>query len=371
MNFSYIAELLSNYDLQGNLSSARTHGDGHINDTFLVICKEDNGALHKYTLQRINHHVFPHPDEVMKNIACVTDFLRKKIEKTGGNPDRGTLAVIPTKLGESYYQDKSGNYWRLYSYIDHAVTYNMVNQPEDFYKCGQAIGNFMMLLADYPASSLYETIKNFHNTPRRYENLMKAVSEDCAHRAADVADEIAFAIARKDFTGKLEAAHKEGKIPLRVTHNDTKLNNVLFDSASGEPICMIDLDTIMPGYSACDFGDSIRVGANTGAEDERDLSLVGLDLGLYEQFTKGYLEACGASLTETEIEMLPVGAKMLTLECGMRFLTDYLENDVYFKTQYADHNLVRCRSQFKLVKSMEDHWDEMVAITKKYAALIR
>lgn len=370
MNFREINEILQNYPLAGEVSSARAHGSGHINDTFLVTCKTANGAV-KYTLQRINHHVFPHPDEVMENIVSVTEFLRKKILAQGGNPERGTLSVVLTKDGKNYVQDKNGGYWRVYPYIDHAMTFNLVSWPEDFYKCGYAVGNFMMLLSDYPAATLHETIENFHNTPKRYENLMNAVAKNAAGRADTAAEEIAFAEERRAFTTLIEQAHKDGKIPLRVTHNDTKLNNVLFDRASGDPICLIDLDTIMPGYSVCDFGDSIRVGANTAAEDEKELSLVGIDLELYEMFTKGYLEACGSSLTETEIKLLPVGAKMLTLECGMRFLTDYLDGDVYFKTQYAEHNLVRCRTQFKLVRSMEEHWEEMVAITEKYAAQIR
>lgn len=361
-----IMEILSNFSLDGKVTSARAFGNGHINDTFLVTCLKPDGSSCKYTLQRINHHVFNKPADVMDNIVSVTDFLKKKIAATGGDAERETLSVINANDGKSYHKREDGTYWRVYPFIDDAMTYDMVNNPNDFYKCGFAVGNFMMLLADYPAETLHETIKDFHNTPKRYENLMNAVKADAVGRVATCRAEIAFCEERKAFCETINQAFSDGLIPLRVTHNDTKLNNVLFDRATEEPICLIDLDTIMPGFSACDFGDSIRVGANTGAEDEKELSLVGLDLNLYEKFTKGYLEACGDALTETELNLLPVGAKMLTLECGMRFLTDYLDGDHYFKTQYTDHNLVRAKSQFKLVRSMEEHWDEMLAINEKY-----
>lgn len=367
MKFEELKNIIGHFPTDGDAVSARAYGDGHINDTFLVSCVNESGKVSKYTLQHINSNVFPKPAEVMENIVNVTTFLKNKIAKNGGDPDRQTLSVLFAKDGKSYHLDENGLYWRVYPYIDDALSYNMVNKPEDFYKCGSAVGQFMMLLADYPAGSLHETIKNFHNTPSRYNDLMKAVEEDKAGRAATVKEEIEFAMARKEFTETLVKANEKGEIPLRVTHNDTKLNNVLFDKATDEPICLIDLDTIMPGFSASDFGDSIRVGANTGAEDEQDLSFVEIDLVLYEHFTKGYLEACGNALTKREIELLPYGAKMLTLECGMRFLTDYLNGDVYFKTHYPDHNLVRCRSQFKLVSSMEKNWDKMIAINDKYS----
>ncbi len=365
MKFSEIKDIMSRFPTEGEIVSARAYGDGHINDTFLVSCSK-YGKICKYTLQHINSNVFPKPNEVMENIVNVTSFLQKKIAKNGGDPTRETLSVLNTCDGKPYYLDQNGLYWRVYPYIGDAVTYNMVNKPEDFYKAGKAIGNFMTLLTDYPADTLHETIVNFHNTPSRYNDLMKAVENNIAGRADKVKEEIAFAMARKDFTEILVKANESGDIPLRVTHNDTKLNNILFDKYTDDPICLIDLDTIMPGFAASDFGDSIRVGANTGAEDEQELSLVEIDLGLYEMFTKGYLEGCGNTLTDKEIDLLPIGAKMLTLECGMRFLTDYLNGDVYFKTHYEDHNIVRCRAQFKLVASMEKNWDEMVAINNKY-----
>lgn len=361
-----IKAIISRFPVEGACVSARAYGDGHINDTFLVTCRDNDGNDTKYTLQHINQAVFPKPAEVMENIVNVTEFLKNKLSLLGKDPNRNTLSVVFTKDNKSFYLDENGLYWRLYPYIGDAKTYNMVGKPEDFRKSGFAVGDFMMMLSDFPADILHETIKNFHNTPSRYADLMRAAEKDTVGRRASVEAELDFARQRKAFTTLITDAGEKGEIPLRVTHNDTKLNNILFDNKTDEPICLIDLDTIMPGYSASDFGDSIRVGASTGAEDEKELSLVDIDLELYEQFTMGYLAACGDSLTDKEKELLPVGAKMLTLECGMRFLTDYLNGDTYFKTQYPEHNLVRCRSQFKLVASMEKHWDEMVSITRKY-----
>ena len=367
MDLNSIENIVSHFPIKGNITSARAYGDGHINDTFLVTCRNENGEVSKYTLQHINQSVFPNPADVMENIANVTAFIKRKLIAAGKDPDRNTLSVLPAKDGKNYFVDAEGLYWRIYPYIGQATTYNLVNKPEDFRKCGYAVGDFMMMLSDYPADTLHETIKDFHNTPSRFNALLEAIKADKAGRVGTAEKEIEFALSRKDFTEILVSANRKGEIPLRVTHNDTKLNNILFDKKTDEPICLIDLDTIMPGFSASDFGDSIRIGASTGAEDERELSLVEIDLNLYEQFTKGYLEACGSSLTDKEKELLPIGAKMLTLECGMRFLTDYLNGDTYFKTQYPDHNLVRCRTQFKLVLSMEKNWDKMVKITEKYS----
>ena len=242
----------------------------------------------------------------------------------------------------------------------------MVESAKDFYDSGVAFGNFQKMLADYPAKTLHETIPNFHNTPSRFRDFQKAVQEDKMGRAASAQEEIAFALARENDTKVLTDLLKAGELPLRVTHNDTKLNNILFDENTKKAICIIDLDTVMPGLSHYDFGDSIRFGASTGAEDEKDLSKIEMDLALFEAFTKGYLEGCGGSLTEKEIEMLPMGAKLMTYECGIRFLADYLEGDVYFKIHREGHNLDRARTQFKLVKDMEDKWTEMAAIVEKY-----
>ncbi len=340
-------------------SICEPYGNGHINDTFLVVADK------RYILQRMNHKVFPHPDEVMENILGVTEHLRKKAMARGGDVSRASLVVVPTRAGESYFQDSIGSYWRLYEFCERTITREVIENPQDFYTCAEAFGRFQQELSDYPAECLHETIADFHNTPKRYENLMRAIKKDLCGRAAEVADEIAFSKERSEFVHVLERAHAAGILPLRVTHNDTKLNNILFDETTGAPVCVIDLDTVMPGYSVTDFGDSIRFGANTAVEDETDLSKVSLDLSLFELYAKGFLKGCDGRLTDGELDLLPEGAIMMTLECGMRFLTDYLEGDVYFRTHRPKHNLDRARNQFALVADMEKKLPEMRAIIEK------
>lgn len=284
----------------------------------------------------------------------------------GGDPYRETLNLVRTKDGGTYYIDSNGNYWRAYLFIGGATCYNLVEKPEDFYQSGKAFGHFQRMLADYPAKELSETIPNFHNTPVRFETFKQAVKEDVCGRAASVQEEIAFVMDRAGDMGAAQTMLEDGRLPLRVTHNDTKLNNIMIDDVTGEALCIIDLDTIMPGLSIFDFGDSIRFGANTAEEDETDLSKVSLSLPLFDIYTKGFLEGCNGSLTEAEVMMLPMGAKLMTLECGVRFLTDYLQGDTYFKIHREHHNLDRTRTQFGLVADMEKKWAEMEAIVKKY-----
>ena len=288
------------------------------------------------------------------------------IARRGGDPDRETLNVVKTKDGSNYYLDDEGNYWRMFLFVEQTVCLEKVESAKDFYDSAVAFGNFQKMLSDYPAQTLHETIPNFHNTPSRFSDFQRAVREDRMGRAAQAREEIAFALAREADTRVLTDMLKAGELPLRVTHNDTKLNNILFDADTKKAICIIDLDTVMPGLSHYDFGDSIRFGASTGAEDEKDLDKIEMDLSLFEAFTKGYLEGCGGSLTEKEIEMLPMGAKLMTYECGIRFLADFLEGDTYFKIHRDGHNLDRARTQFKLVKDMEDKWADMAAIVEKY-----
>ena len=353
-----ISEALRAY-FEAEPSYCEPYGNGHINDTFLVVC----GA--RYILQRMNHVVFPHPDEVMENILGVTEHLRGKAAARGGDVERASLVVVPTKEGKPFFCDSIGSFWRLYEFCERTITREVIEDPQDFYTCAEAFGQFQRDLADYPAEKLHEAIVDFHNTPKRYEKLMRAIENDVCGRATEVADEIAFAVARAEFAKTLERAHEAGELPLRVTHNDTKLNNILFDETTGAPVCVIDLDTVMPGYSVNDFGDSIRFGANTAVEDETDLSRVSVDLGLFELYAKGFLKGCGGRLTEKEVELLPEGAMMMTLECGVRFLTDYLEGDVYFRTHREKHNLDRARNQFALVADMEKKLPEMRAIIAK------
>ena len=335
------------------------YGSGHINDTFLVVHQK------RYILQRMNHSIFPNPERLMENILGVTSHVRRKAEMEGRDAERASLSVVSTLSGDPLFKDSIGSYWRVYDFCEGTVSRDRVESPEDFALCGEGFGTFQRMLADYPAETLHEPIANFHNTPRRYENLMKAVEKDAVGRAASVREEIEFAVARRELCETLEKAHREGALPLRVTHNDTKLNNILFDEKTGEPVCVIDLDTVMPSYSVTDFGDSIRFGANTAAEDETDLQKVSLDLSLFERYAEGFLKGCGGRLTETELALLPEGAIMMTLECGMRFLTDYLEGDVYFRIHRPMHNLDRCRNQFALVADMEKKLPEMRAIVEK------
>lgn len=340
--------------------SVEPYGNGHINSTFLVV-HNNNGR--RYILQKVNSHVFPRPHEVMNNILGITEHIRAKAEAEGKDTERVTLTVIPNiKNNKVYFDDSDGECWRLYEFIENTIAPEQVECPQDFYNCANAFGVFQQQLADYPAEKLYETIVNFHNTPVRYQNLMRAIEKDPCERVASVLPEIEFAKEREEFCKTLERAHAAGELPLRVTHNDTKLNNILFDAKTAEPVCVIDLDTVMPGYSVNDFGDSIRFGANTAVEDETDLSKVSLDLELFRTYAEGFLRGCNGSLTKKEIELLPVGAIMMTLECGMRFLTDYIEGDVYFKIHRDGHNLDRCRCQFALVADMERKLDKMNAI---------
>jgi hypothetical protein len=345
---------------------ALPYGEGHINDTYSVCLQDDQGNISRVIIQRINDYVFKDPDGLMNNIMGVTSYLKEKIVAEGGDPERETLTVIPTISGDLYYLDQEGNYWRVYLFIENAVTYQICRDAEDFYNCGVSFGNFQRMLADYDTNKLVETIADFHNTVKRYEALKQAIKEDKVGRANKVQKEIKFALDREKDAGVLVELLESGKMPYRVTHNDTKLNNIMIDKNTGKGICVIDLDTVMPGAACYDFGDSIRFGASTAAEDETNLDKVTMSLELFEVFTKGYLSVAKEFLTPVEIESLAVGAKIMTFECGIRFLTDYLNGDVYFKIHREDHNLDRCRTQFKLVEDMEQKMDLMQAIVNKH-----
>lgn len=353
------------FAVKGKIKECEPYGSGHINLTFRLVCEED-GQEHSYILQQMNQEVFRDIDGLMNNVKGVTTFLRRQILENHGDPDRETLNLVPTKDGKDYYRDSRGNCWRVYLFIHRATCYNLVEKESDFYQSGKAFGRFQCLLADYPADRLAETIPDFHNTALRFETFQKAVEEDVMGRAGQVEKEIRFVRERAEEMGLAYALLREGRLPLRVSHNDTKLNNIMIDDATGQALCIIDLDTIMPGFSIFDYGDSIRFGANTAEEDERDLSKVSLSLPLFEVYTKGFLEGSQGRLTRTETDMLPYGAKMMTLECGMRFLTDYLQGDVYFHTSRERHNLDRCRTQFALVADMERKWSQMKEIVGKY-----
>ena len=298
-----------------------------------------------------------------------TPYDKEQIKKQGGDPQRETLDFVRAKTGEPYFIDSFGEYWRAYHYVEDAYALEEVKNPQDFYESAVAFGRFQRMLADFPADRLKETIEGFHDTKARFKAFEKAVEEDVCGRAAEVQKEIQFVKDRYDVACVLGDLLEAGELPLRVTHNDTKSNNVLIDNATGKGLCVIDLDTVMPGLAVNDFGDSIRFGASTGAEDEKDLTKVSCDLNLYDVYAKGFVEGCGGALTEMEIECLPIGAKVMTYECGMRFLTDYLSGDTYFKIDYPTHNLDRTRTQLKLVWDMEQKWEEMQEIVRKYKFL--
>lgn len=349
--------ILRQFCLDAEPASCTPYGCGHINRTYLVA----TAGGRCYILQKINHHTFRDVAGLMENIELVTEHLRRK------SPDpRSVLTLIRTKDGKSYLEADDG-YWRVFRFVEDSICLQQPESDADFYESAVGFGTFQQLLSDFPAEKLHETIPNFHNTPDRYRAFHETLTRDPMHRAAQVQPEIEFALARQAEMAALQNALDAGELPLRVTHNDTKLNNILFDAHTGEALCVIDLDTIMPGLALNDYGDSIRFGASTAAEDEPDVSKVHFDLYLFELYTRGYLEAAGAALTDTEKEYLPWGAKLMTLECGIRFLTDYLQGDTYFKVSRARQNLERCRTQFKLVADMENVWDEMASIVKKYS----
>ncbi|HIR55518.1 MAG TPA: aminoglycoside phosphotransferase family protein [Candidatus Scatomorpha intestinigallinarum] len=359
-------EALAAYDFGGQLVGAVRYGSGHINDTFVVHTQPGEDPCRRFILQRISSAAFKHPDEVMANIVGVTSFLGEKIKEAGGNPARETMSVWATKSGENFYTDSEGGAWRVYPFVEDTICLQKAETPELFAASARAFGKFQRMLKDYPADTLYETIPKFHDTEDRLAKLKAAVAADVMGRVKEVGPELKFVQEREADCSVALSALRDGRLPLRVTHNDTKLNNILIDRESGEGICVIDLDTVMPGLAINDFGDSIRFGANHSAEDERDLTKVNFDLELFDVYAAGFLEGAGGALTETELDYLPWGAKLMTLECGIRFLTDYLEGDHYFRIHREGQNLDRCRTQFKLVSDMEAAWDDMKAVVDKY-----
>ena len=328
---------------------------GHINETYLVTT--DAGV--KYILQWINQYVFPNVNALMNNMSAISSFLRAE-----GDGNMAMISYIDTLDGHNYYDDGEGGAWRIYKFVDNSVCHMRAESSEDFYQSAKAFGGFQYALRNFPADNLEETIKNFHNTVDRYEKFRAAIEADECGRLDSVRAEVDFALKREERACRLHHMREEGELPVRATHNDTKINNVLLDKDTGKAICVIDLDTVMPGLSAYDFGDAIRFGASTAAEDETELDKVHLDLNLFRAFTKGYLEAC-PSLVESEVNALAQGAYTMTLECGVRFLTDYLMGDKYFSIDREHHNLDRCRTQFKLIEDMESHWKEMEEIVKQ------
>lgn len=347
-------DILKGFRLDADPVSCEPYGCGHINETYLSVTKSGR----RYILQKINHHTFRNVAGLMENVSSVTEYLRTKTE----NP-RSTLTLVPTKTGACYLLAQE-TYWRVYDFVEGTICLQLPETDEDFYQCAIGFGAFQQMLTGFPAEKLHETIPGFHNTSDRYRIFLEVLERNPMHRAAHVQPEIAFALARQKEMATIQNALAQGEIPLRVTHNDTKLNNVLLDEKTRRACCVIDLDTVMPGSSLYDFGDSIRFGAATAAEDEKDLGKMEMSLDRFRVFTRGYVKACPA-LTKKELELLPMGAKTMTMECGLRFLTDYLDGDHYFTVHREGQNLDRARTQFKLVADMEKKWDEMRRIVEE------
>lgn len=354
-----IEQIALAFQIEGTPVRWRDFGNGHINRTVKVYT--DTGR--EYVLQRINKYVFRNPVQLMINAKAVTDHIRKQV-----TDPRMALHFMRTREGMAYFQDDEGEYWRMCDFIG-GFSLDAPESEEDFYQSALAFGRFQQMLADFPAHTLYETVPNFHNTPERYAQLKQSIHQDICGRLAEVQPEVAFLLERERQAGTLQRMLDRGELPLRVTHNDTKLNNVLLDKQTRKALCVLDLDTVMPGLSLYDFGDSIRFGAATAAEDETDLSKMGLDLHLFEVYTRGYLEA--ANLTDTEVEMLPMGAYVITLELATRFLKDHLDGDLYFKISYPGHNLDRARAQIKLAADMQEKLTEMNRIVAEVARQVR
>ena len=346
--------VLSQFQLDSPATSCQPHGCGHINKTFLV----DTESGNRYLLQKIGP-AFKNVKILQENISAVIDHLHTKTS------DRyGALTLIPTVDGGTYYHYEENSDWRVYEFVEGGICLQAPETPEDFYQSAVAFGTFQQQMADFPARQLHETIPNFHHTPDRYRIFRETIAKDPVGRVKEVRAEIEFALAREEMAGKLIAMLEADELPLRVTHNDTKLNNVMFRACDRTPLCVMDLDTTMPGLSAYDFGDAIRFGASTAAEDEKDLNKVTMDLTMFRLFTQGFISAC-PGLTEKEKEVLPLSAIIMTLECGVRFLTDYIDGDNYFGIHYPEQNLDRCHTQFKLVADMEEKWDAMTQIVNE------
>ena len=356
------------FRFRGVLKDAELWGTGHINDTYRLTVEQGGCELY-YIIQRINHKVFPNIPEMMSNIERVTKHLRKKIEAISGSDySREALCVVYTLDDKPYYLDSDGNYWRAYVFVENARTVDFVSSPSQAYEAAKAFGRFQSMLQDLPGAPLYEVIPNFHNTAKRFEKFLQVLEADSLQRAALAKAEIEFVLARKDSTSLVVDLLASGKLPSRVTHNDTKINNVMLDDGDGKGICVIDLDTVMQGSMLYDFGDEVRTSTVNAAEDEKDLSKVRFSLEYFSELVRGYLESAGDFLTPEEIQLLAFSGRLITFEIGLRFLTDYLEGDVYFKVHRDGHNLDRCRTQFELVRQMEEQSAAMEAIVAKYQA---
>lgn len=352
MVYNDIKHVLPNFRFQGRYAKSREITSGNVNNTYMLDY-EGNGSHYLYTLQHINTYVFKNPGEVMSNIALVTDHLRKNILKQNEDPDRRVLELVPTKEGTYIYKDESGEVWRAYRFIDNASALNQVDTPDQMEEVGRAFGSFQRYLYDFPAENLFVSIPNFHHTTKRFYAFVRSIDENKGNRVHLVEDEIEFMFDHRRMMGEIVRLLDSKVLPLRVTHNDTKSNNVLLDNETGKALCVIDLDTVMPGSSLYDYGDAVRFGASTAAEDESDTSKIALDMEKTHAFTRGFVSETNGFLTREELVRLPLGIKVITAELAMRFLTDYIDGDLYFKVHSPDHNLIRARAQIALLKDVE------------------
>lgn len=360
------ADIVGHFCFEGDFVDAAPYGNGHINHTYAVRFTNAKGQVRRYLLQKINKNVFRDPVALMANIARVTQHLQQKISAAGGDPMRQSLALVPTVDGAFLHRDGDNNYWRACHFIEGAQAHETATSLTHVYRAAKAFGNFQRMLADFPANALHEVIPDFHNTPKRLADFREAVMADRAGRVVSVAAEIAFVEERAAQTTVLVELLKQGALPLRVTHNDTKFSNVLMDDVTGEALCVIDLETVMPGTALYDFGDAVRAGAALAAEDEPDFTQAGISLQTFDALTRGYLDAARDFLTPTEVEQLAFSARLITLEQAIRFLADYLNGDSYYKIHRPLHNLERSRTQIKMVLDMEEKFDEMRAIVARH-----
>ncbi len=364
MVYNRIKNILTEFRFEGTYIKAEELTSGNINNTYRLFYRQKNGKVLQYTLQNVNSFVFKDPMAAMNNIVAVTEHLRESFQNDGIDPERRVLELIRTRNDQAMHVDRFGFHWRAYRFIDNATPYDEIVKPQHFYEAGHAFGEFQKRLSDFPADKLVETLPNFHNTTRRFYDFVAAVAADPVGRVAELEDEIEYVFEHRRMSGEIVKLLQKGVLPLRVTHNDTKLNNVLIDDETDKAICVIDLDTVMPGCALYDFGDAIRFGASTAAEDEPDTSKISLDMGKYRLFTEGFLSQVAGFLTEEEILRLPLGVKVITCELLMRFLTDYINGDTYFKVNSPDHNLIRTHAQMALLNDIEKKYDEMQQIVE-------
>lgn len=368
MLYNDIKHIIKHFDFEGTYESAEELVNGNVNFTYKLYYRQADGSVVHYVLQRINTIAFRDPESLMENIVNVVDHLVESMREDGINPERRVLRYIKCDKGTYLYEDRNGNYWRADVFIDGTTAYDKIDDGKKFYEAGKGFGEFQRYLFDFPAEKLTDTIPDFHNTKKRFYTFVAAVAADKAGRVKDLEKEIDFFFDRRKMMSEIVDEIKNGKIPLRVTHNDTKLNNVLMDDVTGEAVCVIDLDTVMPGSVLYDYGDAIRFGAATAPEDEKDVSKMHVDMELFKNFTDGFLSEVSSVLTNEEIHLLPLGVKVITCELAMRFLTDYIDGDEYFKIKYPDHNLVRARAQMKLLTEVESRFDEMTEYVDKFIA---